>query len=167
MPKVASDKQNAASIKQEIAINALMRGASVSAAAQEAGYSRETLSRLLHDNVVFQAELNKRRVEAQDIITGKLSGLIERVIEAVGGAFDNADLPPVVVLQSGLSVLPKLYAMLDARKIGSVNSVTLANGKSNYIASLWGSDETEINNVLQSAYKELEIVNKEPQEALR
>jgi phage terminase small subunit len=76
MARATNNKQNAITIKKEIAINALIGGASVTTAAQEAGYSRETLSRLLHDNVVFQAELNRRRIEAQDITTGKLSGLI-------------------------------------------------------------------------------------------
>jgi phage terminase small subunit len=138
------------------AIDELIGGASVTEAAAKAGYTRETLSRLIHKNVIFQAELNRRRHEARDAITGKLNEMIGRISEAVQRALVNPETPPGVVLQSGLSALPKLYALMRDQEVGSVDVEKLAQK----IALSWSimADTNEINGILRNAQKEIEKV---------
>jgi hypothetical protein len=76
----------------------------------------------------------------------------------------DKSLPPVVVLQSGLSALPKLYAMLYAQKTGSVNEVEIASCKNHRTDSFMLFGQSEIQNTLSSAHKELERAEKETQE---
>ncbi|GHT01920.1 hypothetical protein AGMMS50276_31070 [Synergistales bacterium] len=160
MVKTAQTKQDRptdVAIRHEVAINALIGGASVTEAAKAAGYSRETLSRLLHGNVFFQAELNKRRAETKNIVMNKLLGLLERVIEGVEGAIKNTETPPGVVLQSGLAVIPKLYSLLSEQGTGSVQAGDLAIEKASKISmnELLVFDEKKVQKILSDAEEEL------------
>jgi predicted transcriptional regulator len=105
-----------------LAVDALVSGASITDAATAAGVRRETVSRWIHENPVFKAELNRRREEIRIERRVSLGALIADIEAAVRKALNNPETPPVVTLQIGLSVLPKLYALMDAQYIGPLNA---------------------------------------------
>ena len=55
----------------------------------------------------------------------KLLGLAEKVTKSVMAALDGPELSPTVILQSGLSMLPKLYAILSERPIGHTDAADI------------------------------------------
>ena len=114
------------SVAAELAIDALIGGASVTEAALAAGIRRETLSRWIHDNPIFQAALNRRRSEARQERMRGLITLITDIEASVRKALSNPETSPAVILQSGLNILPKLYALMDEQKIGSGDPEELA-----------------------------------------
>jgi hypothetical protein len=100
------------SIRHEAAIDELVKGASITDAAAASGYTREQLSRLLNHNPIFKARLNERRADIRASIKCDVQGLIGEITAAIRDKLKSADVPPGVVLQSGLVVLPKLYALI-------------------------------------------------------
>ncbi|GHV30811.1 hypothetical protein FACS1894167_12230 [Synergistales bacterium] len=110
----------------EAAIDSIIGGASITDAAASVGITRETLSRWLHRNPIFMARLNERRAEVRDVKFAGLISLIETIEEGVKTAFEDSDVPAAVKIQSGLSALPKFYAMLVAFDTGTTNPETVA-----------------------------------------
>jgi hypothetical protein len=134
--------------RYETAIDALVLGSTITEAAKASGYSRETLSRLRHGNPVFVALLNKRRAEACDVVTGRLRELIDKLAGAVIAALDSPDLSSALVVQAGLSAIPKLAQML------ATSYPTMADMKPGAIAEQMGLVENPLLKVLDTTGEE-------------
>jgi hypothetical protein len=100
--------------RYEAAIDALVSGSTITEAAKVSGYSRETLSRLRHENPVFVALLNKRRAEACDVVAGRIRELVDKIAGAVIAALESPELSSALIVQAGLSAIPKLTQILAA-----------------------------------------------------
>lgn len=92
--------------KQELAINALLMGATDREAAERAGVRRETVHRWKHADPYFIAELARRRTEAWDAQREALRGLLAKAV----GVLDNAmsDQSSTVRLRAASTVLRAL-----------------------------------------------------------
>jgi transposase-like protein len=67
--------------RRELALSALLGGATVTAAAEEAGVTRQTVSGWLNHDADFAAEFAERR---RELAESARRGLEARVVEAVG-----------------------------------------------------------------------------------
>ena len=131
-----------------LAVDALVSGASITDAAMAAGVRRETVSRWIHENPVFKAELNRRREEARIERRVSLGTLIADIEAAVRRALNNPETPPVVTLQAGLSVLPKLYALMNGQSIGPLDAEKIIQQDADPLFSAF-SDTVSANDVIK------------------
>jgi hypothetical protein len=77
--------------RQEIAINALLEGATHAVAAERAGVHRVTVSNWAARHPAFRAELNRRRNERAEERFARLRELDERALEAAASRLEAAD----------------------------------------------------------------------------
>jgi hypothetical protein len=77
-----------------------------------AGIRRETLSRWLHGNPVFIAKLNEKKNEARHEGIACINSIVVQSVTALGGALRHPDINPTAVVQSIMSMLPKMYAIM-------------------------------------------------------
>ena len=131
-----------------LAVDALVSGASITDAATSAGVRRETVSRWIHENPVFKAELNRRREEIRIERRVSLGALIADIETAIRRALNNPETPPVVTLQAGLSVLPKLYALMDGQSIGPLDAKKMVQHDADPLFSAF-SDTVSTNDVIK------------------
>jgi hypothetical protein len=99
----------------DIAIEALVSGESVTNAAALAGVRRETLSRWLHRNPVFRAKFNEKQNEARRESLSSINSIVAQSAAALRVALRHPDINPTAVVQSIMSMLPKMYAALLAQ----------------------------------------------------
>ncbi len=78
---------------QSIAVAALVRGWSITDAAQEAGVARETVSRWVHRDPAFIAELQNTRAEIAAQTRCALEALGQQAVATLRVAMENALLP--------------------------------------------------------------------------
>jgi len=82
-------QQNSLTGPQEIALQALLEGKTVTRAAEAAGVARQTVSRWLHEDETFVAEFNRRRAEIWDAGKLKMIQLIEAAVAALERALQS------------------------------------------------------------------------------
>ena len=99
----------------DMAIDALVSGESVTNAAALAGVRRETLSRWLHGNPVFIAKYNVKKNEARKESLAGINSIVAQSATALRVALRHPDINPTAVVQSIMSMLPKMYAALLAQ----------------------------------------------------
>lgn len=80
------------SAKQDLAIGALLTGASDSEAAEHAGVSRETLNRWKNTRPSFAAELNRRRAMIWESQVEALRALVPKAVRALEAGLDDDDV---------------------------------------------------------------------------
>lgn len=90
--------------KQDIALTAILAGATDGEAAAKARVRRETVHRWRHNDPHFIAELARRRGEVWLSHVEQLRGLFAKAIGALSDALD-AQSPPVVRLKAAAVVL--------------------------------------------------------------
>jgi phage terminase small subunit len=95
---------------QRLAIEALVAGKNMTAAAQAAGVTRATLWRWMNKDADFQAALNSYKRELFEQVETQAVGLAKLAIEAVEKALREGDA------KTGLAVLRGL-GMLDGSRI--------------------------------------------------
>jgi len=100
---------------QNVAIEALASGESITNAAHMAGIRRETLSRWLNSNPVFIAMLNKKKNEVRNESITSINTIVAQAANALKIALCHPDINPTAVVQSIMSMLPKMYAALIAQ----------------------------------------------------
>jgi site-specific recombinase XerD len=103
------------------AIDAIITGRSDADAAEAAGVSRQTLNGWKNHNAVFIAELNQRRAEMKDVLYSRIASMLEEMTACLAAALKNPETPPAVIVQAGLSALPKLYALVADRNSGETD----------------------------------------------
>jgi len=90
---------------QLIAIESLISGKSMTAAAEAAGVNRATLWRWLHKDPDFQATLNSYKKDAVEQVQAQLAGLSTLAISAVKKALQAGDAKTGLALLRGLGAL--------------------------------------------------------------
>ncbi len=86
------DRPAAITPQMELAIDRLMAGDTVIAAAAAAGVDRTTIHRWRREHWGFQAELNRRRRDLHEQLYHRLVGLAERAVDNVANAVNHGDL---------------------------------------------------------------------------
>jgi hypothetical protein len=98
--------------KHDVAIDALISGETITNAALIAGVRRETLSRWLHGNPVFIAKYNRKKNELRHESIACINSIVVQSAAALKIALRHPDINPTAVVQSIMSMLPKMYAAL-------------------------------------------------------
>jgi hypothetical protein len=115
-PPVVCDEKKAIKRPQketyDIAIDALVSGESVTNAAAIAGIRRETLSRWINGNPVFIAKLNKKKNEARGESLAIVNSIVAQSAVALRVALRHPEINPTAVVQSIMSMLPKMYKLM-------------------------------------------------------
>ena len=86
------------------AVELLVAGTSISAAAREVGVTRETVSRWANQDAGFMAALNRLRRDVHKVHKDKLRQLATRAYEVLDELME-ADSPPRIRLTAALAVL--------------------------------------------------------------
>lgn len=89
---------------QERALQSLLEGATVTAAAKAARVNRTTVHRWQRDET-FNSELQKRRLELQSVVRDRLSAMATKAANALESALDNGNAKAAIVLLKGLGFL--------------------------------------------------------------
>jgi hypothetical protein len=146
--------------KHEIAIDALIGGATTTEAARRAGVNRATLSTWKHHNPIFQAAYNRRKTEAREERAAGLFSLISDIEQSVRDALNDPETPPGVKLQSGLNALARLHplAMEHSPEPSDAETIITAehsNSALNEILNVNAPSKTAVNKAIREAEKEL------------
>jgi len=97
---------------QEIALGAIIRGATVSAAAEEAGVARQTVSTWKNVNTTFIAALNRERRDVWEQEQDRVRAIRTRALEVIAGALEGDES-----YAHAIEVL-KVLSRIDARPTG-------------------------------------------------
>lgn len=90
---------------QRLAIEALVSGKNMTAAAQAAGVSRATLWRWMNKDAEFQAALNSYKREVLEQVETQAVGLAKLAIEAIEKALRDGDAKTGIAVLRGLGML--------------------------------------------------------------
>jgi hypothetical protein len=93
------------------AIAALVRGATITAAAEAAGVSRHTVHRWLAGDSTFAAELALAKIEQATALQAVLRGLGDLAVGAMRDLLTSSNVPPAVRLRAASTVLELLRAL--------------------------------------------------------
>jgi DNA-binding LacI/PurR family transcriptional regulator len=80
-------------------------GATVSAAAEAAGVSRETVHRWLRNDWQFRASLNRARRELQESVNARLLACSHKAADNIAQAIESGDVRLSLVILRGLGAL--------------------------------------------------------------
>jgi hypothetical protein len=105
---------------QEIAIAALVRGTSVTIAAEEAGVARQTVSGWRNSDPAFIAAVNCARREVWEQEQDRVRSIRTRALEVIAAELDGDD-----AFGMALDVL-KVLARMDVRPTGSTTPERVA-----------------------------------------
>lgn len=106
---------------QWVALAALVRGCSITAAAAEAKVERQTVSRWTNHDAQFQAELNRQRVEIWNETQDQLRCVTGKALRVIEGLLDDPQVAQSVALDV-LKMLPRLSLV----PTGSTNASQIA-----------------------------------------
>lgn len=101
-----SKTEKGLSQKQELAIEFLIAGASITQAAEEVGIARSTIHRWLKDDFDFQARLNGLRRRLRNTIETRLVSLLDRAVDTVASSIDDGDARTALAILKGTGMLP-------------------------------------------------------------
>lgn len=113
----------------DIAIEALVSGESVTNSAAIAGIRRETLSRWINGNPVFIAKLNQKKNEARGESLSVIHSIVAQSAAALRIALRHPDINPTAVVQSVMSMLPKMYKTLLEQEDEPTSPLAVLLGK--------------------------------------
>lgn len=108
MPRNATLRECSGGIapNQVIALERLLAGDTVTAAAQAAGVSRETVHRWKRYDWQFQAALNQGLNEYQEATRTRLHSVAHRASEIIAQAIERGNLKAAIAVLKGVGVLP-------------------------------------------------------------
>ena len=99
-------RPEALTAKQERALDHLLAGETITAAAQAVNTGRSTLHRWLREDPQFQATYNQRRRELQEAHQTRLASIATKALQTVQQAVENGDVATSMKLLLGLGLLP-------------------------------------------------------------
>ncbi len=100
-------EQTKALTPQQInALERLLAGETVTAAAEAVKIDRSTLHRWLREDYVFQARLNQAKRELAEAIKARLLRVADKAAEVVGNAVDQGNLNAALAVLKGLGAHP-------------------------------------------------------------
>lgn len=115
--------ENSLSVAQETAIIALVRGATVTEAAAEAGVSRQTVSAWSNHDSEFIAALNRARAERWDQIQDQLRSLTTKALLRIDDDLDGPNGADVAL------TLLKTLSRLNIAPTGSTSAEEIASNQ--------------------------------------
>lgn len=107
---------------QERALESLLTGSTVTAAAKAAKVDRTTVHRWQRDER-FNEELRDRRVELQSLVRERLAGMATKAANVLESALDSGDAKSAIILLKGLGFLtdePGVTVNVSAVKPASI-----------------------------------------------
>ena len=104
MPRNATHSEDLTP-QQQRALEALLAGQTVTAAANTAGVDRSTVHRWQKDDLVFRAAFNRGRRELLASVRTRLLALTERAVACVERELDGGDARTAMALLKGLGLL--------------------------------------------------------------
>jgi hypothetical protein len=105
---------------QERTVEALVAGSTITAAAEAAGVTRQTIHRWLRESFAFQACLNAARRDLREEVENRLEALATEAIEVVAQAIREGDARVGLAVLRGLGLLDGKH-----REIGAESSARL------------------------------------------
>ena len=107
-----SDDSTVLSRQQIEAVELLLRGVTVTAAADEIGVSRSTVHRWMSDNSTFIATLNAGKKDLRDSCEARLFSLADSAIDSLSTAMEEGDgrLALALLKELGLVQQPRIGA---------------------------------------------------------
>jgi hypothetical protein len=99
---------------QLAAIQHLLAGETVTASAQAAGVSRETVHRWRKEDWLFQAEFNRRQREIQSAIQSRLLSMALAATDTVNQAIAGGDLKAALAVLKGVAGLDEARMQLGS-----------------------------------------------------
>jgi transposase-like protein len=108
MPTIPDTEKVCLTPQQELAINLLAIGKTITEAANEIGVTRQTVSEWRNRNPVFEAALNERREELWSAISDRLRALLPKSLSVLEQAVERGDLRAAIAIlrAAGLHGLP-------------------------------------------------------------
>lgn len=100
-----NEDSEALSPDQIKALELLLSGETVSAAAKAVGIDRSTVHRWLREDFEFQAALNRKKRELADAVQTRLLTVADKAAEVVGNAVHNGDLSASLAVLRGTGAL--------------------------------------------------------------
>jgi hypothetical protein len=124
---------------QVLAMNALLSGSEVDAAADAGGVEAETLRGWLADHHAFLARMNLAKRERADRVRAEVRGLALNAAATLRELLTSAESPPAVRLRVALAIVGAAGA-IEAEKIGptTARGVNSAMEHCRFIESLGG-----------------------------
>ena len=115
-PQVFTLPDTGISASQLRAMELLLAGMTVTKVAQKLGIDRKTLYEW-RKNPVFQAELNRRMIEASDAMGQRLRRLSEKAVDVVEKHLNEGSLQAATALLKLVATMPKPALEVDPHKI--------------------------------------------------
>lgn len=94
-------KRHGLSKQQQIVLQCLLGGQSVTEAAEAAKVDRSTVYRWLRDDYDFQAAINRGRREVQLAIPNSITSIVEPAIQVVRAAIQRGDVRAALAVLKG------------------------------------------------------------------
>jgi hypothetical protein len=91
--------------KQERALDHLLAGETITAAAKAVNADPSTLHRWLREDPQFQATYNQRRRQLQEAHQTRLSAIVAKALQTVEQAVENGDVKTALKVIEGLGLL--------------------------------------------------------------
>ncbi len=107
MPHNATEKEEKEALtpQQVTALEQLLSGGTVTAAAGAAQIDRSTLHRWLKEDYVFQARLNQLKRELVEAVEARLLTIVQKATQAVENAVDEGNLVASLAVLKGMGAL--------------------------------------------------------------
>lgn len=125
--------------KQQIALDALLRGASTVHAAKEAGVARETVSRWRNTNPDFIAAFNAASSDMWSGTIQELRSLGQKAVQRLGELLHSDD--DVISLRAVTMTLQALGVGADAKESLAPPSRSFAPHDSNEVRKRWAKNQ--------------------------
>ncbi len=112
MPHNATEKEEKEALtpQQVTALEQLLSGGTVTAAAGAAQIDRSTLHRWLKEDYVFQARLNQLKRELVEAVEARLLTIVQKATQAVENAVDEGNLVASLAVLKGMGALSGMPA---------------------------------------------------------
>jgi hypothetical protein len=106
--------------QQELAVDLLATGQTITQTAEAVNVSRQTVSEWVNHHAAFQAELNKRRQELWQAHADRLRSLVPKALDVIERELDGENslrAAAHILRAAGLNNMPKPYGPTETEDI--------------------------------------------------
>lgn len=154
--------------KHEKAVSLMVAGKTITEAAEESGLSRQTLSRLVHNNPIVREELSRQRGIVASGIADKMRNMLNKALEAIEESFENPAIAPEEKLKAAIAIVGRMTqgANISPEHISARDiAQTEANAQTGQQLALdilsGAADKEETDRVLMKYYLEINAAESE------
>ena len=98
MPTIPDTEKVCLTAQQELAVDLLATGKTITEAANALGVTRQTVSEWRNQNPVFEAALNERREELWSGMIDRLRALLPKTLSVLEQAIDRGDIRATIAV---------------------------------------------------------------------